>query len=106
MNIDLIVYSLLIRDPHRHDSGYHQSTSWSQRRYGVDHRVRSPRQTHRYDVVQDLVLYHHGSGLAIHFGLQARSLHEVASSNHVLGTDPGSRHSRHYSTRRSILDVL
>lgn len=66
INTNLFIYSFRVRDPYWYDSSHHQSTSWSQRCYGVDYRLRTSWQAHCYDDVQDLGVYYHGSGLTVH----------------------------------------
>ena len=85
-----------LHDPCWHDSGYHQPADRSEvsrlpssifgvRKYSngraqcyhrAYHRLRSPREAHSDDVIQDIWVHQHGPSSAVHLGLQARALHE------------------------------
>jgi len=74
---------------YRDDPGYYKSAS---RSHQADLLIRASWPPNCYNDVQDMGLHHNGAGIAIHFGLQARSLHEDFPASDILVPVRGNFH--------------
>jgi hypothetical protein len=64
--IFVLCFSVRVYRPYWRDPGHYEPAGWAQRHHGAHHRIRTSWSSDCDDVVQDMGLYYHDAGAAIH----------------------------------------